>query len=484
MRLLWLNKALCAVFLVCCAANAQAQGVKNFRALDVPPPQPLAAGEVTLVENAPEAVTVPENGHVLSLPVEEPAANEEIYAEPLANVSLDTIGLYDAKGGGLADTLWQGTTVKELRPLFADLPETVASPVLRDLLVRALLTIAKPPAAENIQQHVFHEKLHALLQLDAPAQALRMIELVPQGARTEDLELTQVDALLLQGEVVKACALAEKGIGKAGAALRQWQELMLFCYAYRNEGALASMMLDALSEQNVEVNGDFVHLIRAKALGDGVVRFTEQPSLSHAAMIALLRVDAFPEGYIYDSPLPIARLIRKNAGEMKGWKEGGQARLVTLQSPDVPQRKSEVTEWLRGQFAADKSQIYDYDQAVKALKNLLPNKDENVQAAYARRFYVLLQALGFNEILVVDAGTNGEAKGITLAPALRRQIQEAAEQGAAGKAVLLIAGAAGEQGQLAALSDYDAAFLVDVLLQLHLNKEAEYLAAEALGNGQ
>ena len=289
MRILWLDKAFLSFFLLCCVATAEAQGVKNFRGIDAPTPQPVMADEVTLVETLPqteEPAPLEEKDSVWKA-----AEDEEIYAEPLANVSLDTIGLYDAKGGGLADTLWQGASVKELRPLFAALPETVASPVLRDVLVRAFLTIAKPPAAENIQQHLFIEKLHALLRLDAPAQVLRMLELVPQGARNETFALLEVEAQLLQGEVAPACKAVEKGISQAGNALHKWQEYMLFCYAYRNESALASMMLDAPSEQKVEINSDFVQLIRAKTLGDKAERFSERPSFAHAAMIALLRVD-------------------------------------------------------------------------------------------------------------------------------------------------------------------------------------------------
>src|SRR5690606_9112726 len=112
-------------------------------------------------------------------------AMADISVTPAKNISLDTLGIYDAKSGGLDFNVWEGSDHARVKFLLEKLPETIPSPTVRNLVARLLLSATRPPQSQNIQQNVFQQRIETLIHIDEVAQAQRLVEMVPQELRSE-----------------------------------------------------------------------------------------------------------------------------------------------------------------------------------------------------------------------------------------------------------------------------------------------------------
>lgn len=156
-----------AAALVVAASAASAQGIKDLRR--VSPIELMPGGNTTgdvpaemppyLRYKAPEEETIEAAEDEEELPVTLPA-DASITVTPATNISLDTLGVYDQRSGGVDFNVWDGSDHTRVKTLLVNLPQTIPSPSVRKLVARLLLSSTRPPESLNIQQNVFVPRIN------------------------------------------------------------------------------------------------------------------------------------------------------------------------------------------------------------------------------------------------------------------------------------------------------------------------------------
>src|SRR5690606_2506454 len=147
------------------------------------------------------------------------SADGAIEVNRLGELDPDALGILDAEHGGLGGDVWAGSDRATVAALLRALPGDLASPTLRRLATRLLLSSARPPAAappaaaptladaaaaaeENGFLRLRAQALYALGEL---AGLNRLLGLVSQRAEDAWLAEARVDGLLLAGRDAEAC---------------------------------------------------------------------------------------------------------------------------------------------------------------------------------------------------------------------------------------------------------------------------------------
>jgi len=453
------------------SSTAYAQGVKDLRGLNTPAELIPAAQD-----DAPD----------YDMMTEGRADIGEVAVLDATNISLDTLGLYDEKSGGLAFDVWDGSSHDRVKLLLNQLPQTIPSPTVRALVAKLLLSTTRPPESENIRQQVFAERINTLLHIDQVAQAQRLLESVPQAqrdARTAQLEYT---THLLSGDAAWVCDNIGEALGKYAGSSGQWQKYSIFCFARQGDEARAQLALDLLAEQQVDMDAGFlaftdVLLGRKDKL---VTRFSAPLALDEAAMIALSGKDAFPEGYLATAPLPVVRLVKQNDAFSAELRKQADARLAAAIAVEKPNKERVAMQsWFASQFAQSAESRFDFDRAMTTMKDKGGSKGEPRDTRRRYRFYTMLQALGFSDITATvdwDNATFKDSGRIHVSPVLRSEMASAVDKELRGESILLLAMAAGQVDDLADVDDASIADMVQALMQLGYTAEAQALAAEAM----
>lgn len=497
------NKSLLAsasvAALLALGAPVHAQGIKDLRRTspidlmpapaeeNAPRPVPREMPQETLRDD--ETIGVPVVSEPASGAAEEPddlpitlQPDAPITVMPATNISLDTLGVYDQKSGGVGFDVWEGSNHARVRSLLENVPHTIPSPTVRKLVARLLLSSTRPPESENIQQNVFRQRVTTLLHIDELAQAQRLVEMIPQNLRTERTAHLEYTAHLLKGDHEWVCSNIGTALQKYSGEAGYWQKLSIFCNALDKDVAKAQLALDLLAEQQVEIDPGFVGLVEVMLGRQSKIetRFKTPLSLDDAAIIAISGKDAFPENYLKTAPLPVARLVKNNAEFADYIKDEAEKRLqgaIALEQPK-PERVK-MREWFARFFAKSPEDAVDYDREVKAMQEMAGTA--NTRRNY--RFYAMLQALTFSNISAdkpwVDA-TFKDTGRILVSPALRSEMASAVDQELKGESILLLGMAAGQVDDLADVDDASIADMVQALMQLGYTEEAQALAAEAM----
>lgn len=406
---------------------------------------------------------------------------------PVSHISLDTLGVYDIQRGGLPFDVWKGSNHGRVRRLLEAVPEAIASPSLRQLLVRLLLSTAQPPASANIKQNIFMHRVEALLRLDEMEWAQRLLELVPQEQRDEQIARAEYTARLLGGDVEWACARANSALSKYTENPEYWEKLAIFCLAREKKTAEAELLINVMREQGRGLSPAFVELSELMfGLRDKLSTRLEAPvALDDAAIFALSGWDGFPEGYMKNAPLPVARLVAVDTRFPDYLREEAQKRLDKASAIEqVDTDKAARLAWFKEQFAQGNDKQIAFSKLFNELETNAGRSDGSGTARRrAFRLYSMLEALGFGNVIpsspwqgtVVTA-----AEQVIVSPLLLSELRAAAEAEKVGETVLLSAIAVGQVPGLEAMSDASIADIVKALVKLGFRGEAEDLAAEAM----
>lgn len=479
-----------AAALVVAASAASAQGIKDLRR--VSPIELMPGGNTTgdvpaemppyLRYKAPEEETIEAAEDEEELPVTLPA-DASITVTPATNISLDTLGVYDQRSGGVDFNVWDGSDHTRVKTLLVNLPQTIPSPSVRKLVARLLLSSTRPPESLNIQQNVFVPRIEALMHIDEVAQAQRLLEMVPQDSRSEQTTKLEFTAHLLKGDVDWVCEHVGKALQDYTTDPAYWQKLSIFCNARAKDEAKVQLALDVLSEQQVKLTEGFADLVQVM-LGKSksvTVRFASPLSAVDAALIAISGVDAFPDGYLQAAPLPVTRLVAGNTGFAQKLRDDANQRLSAAIAAEKPRpERVKMRSWFEQQFSQSPEQAIDFDALGKELAAQGGN-GADLRAQY--RFYTMLQALTFSSLSTAEPWKNATFKDgsrIYIAPALRGEMASAVDRELKGESILLVAMAAGQVDDLAEVNDASIADMVQALMQLGYTQEAQSLAAEAM----
>lgn len=136
-------------------------------------------------------------------------------------------GLLDDSNGGLGSAMWQGTSLRQAVQAIGILPAPVASPALRDLQRRLLLTTAQVPAGDPGTPSLLGLRIAQLYKLGFVAEAEQLAVPKPADLKDPIFQQLPVEAALLRNDINRACELANQGLREDGAAY--WQKMVVLC---------------------------------------------------------------------------------------------------------------------------------------------------------------------------------------------------------------------------------------------------------------
>jgi hypothetical protein len=470
-----------AMVLALCASDVWAQGIKDMRRVSPMELMPVTDDAATVSGEMPPYIR-DENAGPVTIP-----ADVGITITPATSISIDTLGIYDQRSGGVAFDVWDGSSHERVRQLLTHMPHTIPSSTVRKLVARLLLSSTRPPESLNIQQNVFRPRIQTLMHIDEVAQAQRLLEMVPQDARTEQTARLEYTAHLLRGDADWVCGHVASALQSYTQDVAYWQKLSIFCNARAKDEAKVQLALDVLSEQQVKLADGFVDMVQVM-LGRSnsvTVRFANPLAADDAALIAISGVDAFPDSYMQLAPLPVARLVQGNEALPQKMREEAGKRLSAAIAADTPRpERVKVRGWFERQFTASPEEPVDFDALAEQMHAQSADKaDAAMQTRRRYRLYTLLQALTFSNISAAEPwkdATFRDSSRIYIAPALRSEMATAVDSERKGESILLVAMAAGQVDNLADVDDASIADMVQALMQLGYTAEAQALATEAM----
>ena len=173
----------------------------------------------------------------------------------LQAVDNDSVGVIDDAEGGLGVDMWGGTDRALVVQAIAMLPRNAASPAMRDLMRRLLLTRATAPARTAPGPSLLSLRINALFDLGYLESAMALMSRAPLASTEEQLLLTEVESRFFQQDTAGAC-------GKVRAAAQEfkasyWQQAMAYCLALAGKTAEAALMSDIIAERSASVHPAF-----------------------------------------------------------------------------------------------------------------------------------------------------------------------------------------------------------------------------------
>lgn len=250
------------------ATGAEAQEPQAPISLFPPTAPPPELGESS--EDPGQSPSLPSGSAV------ETPQYEGIQVDNLSELDPDSLGILDLANGGLGPKVWDGSQRPRIAALLRSLPDRQASPTLRSLTTRLLLSSAKAPGGtarsdgartvadalavaqaggpeSNDFLRLRAEHLYAMGELGG---LNRLLDLVPQRVDDPWLAEARVDGLLLAGRDAEACGLVPGLLARYPQEL-YWSKAQVFCQFIAEQADQALLGLDLLREQAPENESAF-----------------------------------------------------------------------------------------------------------------------------------------------------------------------------------------------------------------------------------
>jgi len=216
----------------------------------------------------------------------------QIEAETLGTINPDVAGVLSEAEGGFGPAMWQGTQSATIEFLLPQIPVTTASPAMRDLMRRLLLTGAEVPEG-GTPGSLISLRAGLLSAMGDFVGVKSLLNAVPGRAGNPDLLRVEVDTRFLTGDVARACQLAHAYIQEQQSSY--WQKAFIFCQALEGDGAKARLGLALLEELGVE-DQVFFQLVDALVRQDEnsfktpVIDSLSDPTPLHLALARVAKV--------------------------------------------------------------------------------------------------------------------------------------------------------------------------------------------------
>lgn len=306
------------------------------------PPVSLVPGQ----KPAANAPSVPSSETIKSLTVRQPGnqpvtqTKKGIEIDSLSDVDPNSIGAIDSGRGGLGADLWRGSERTTIAGLLRRAPEGVASPALRDLLRRTLLSVAAPPKTnpagsaqssaalaqllpagtlnpDSILARASSDSDAGFLSLRADAlaelgetQALKdLLAVVPRGDVDEAMSRVRVETLMRLQEDVTACAIVRDAV-LSYPTEPFWPKALMYCQILDGDLERAILGLDLLREGGGDDTTFFMLVESAEAASNGPVNDVTavDPSTLHMSLARVTNQRVVPEDITSVQPAVLAAM--------------------------------------------------------------------------------------------------------------------------------------------------------------------------------
>jgi hypothetical protein len=206
-----------------------------------------------------------------------------ITVDRLAAVDPDSVGLLGDADGGLGVAMWRGTPRALAVELIGALPAPVASPAMRALARRLLLTTAAVPEGKPEKESFLAVRADKLVALGDPRASVDLIRAAPRGPSDARLAQLEVEDLFFANDNAGAC-------GRVRAVEPQtsyWQQALAYCLALAGETEKASVTAELMRDRGAETMAGFFASMEA-VLGDKNVK-VELPAEPNALALSMMR---------------------------------------------------------------------------------------------------------------------------------------------------------------------------------------------------
>ena len=219
----------------------------------------------------------------------------------LSAVTPDYAGTLEEGGGGFPIDMWRGTDRGLIERVLPQLAPAEASPAMRDLQRRLLLTNAEAPAGKSGGVNLFTARAERLAAMGLAKDAAALLAMMPARMADKAAAQLRIDSLLLAGDVDGACKAVDD-TRQAASADAAWQQAQVFCQLCAGQKDEAALGLDLLRDQGTK---DPAFFQLADALGG---RQTKLESLPDPTPLDLAMLRAA------DLPLPQDAAQSRNPG--------------------------------------------------------------------------------------------------------------------------------------------------------------------------
>lgn len=235
-----------------------------------------------------------------------------IAIDSLATIDPATVGVLDAENGGFGVDMWKGASRSMVETLLPRLPADVASPVLRSLRRRLLLSAADVPQGPSSGKALVSLRLERLSASGDLPGLVGLLERLGPNTDDEAVSRARADASLLVGDLAGACGEARAAVRRSDAPY--WLKVSAFCRLLDGDAAGASLAIELLLEEG-EDDAMFFALMERLLSGD--IEDTSEP-FDVGALVTLSPLDlgllrasrqAAPPGAIVNAPALILRAI-------------------------------------------------------------------------------------------------------------------------------------------------------------------------------
>jgi len=215
--------------------------------------------------------------------------------------------------GGLGADLWRGTEQGLALHLIGALPAGNASPTLRSLTRRLLLTLAVPPEGSDAGQSFVLARAQKLAEMGDFDALKALLATVREDNRDDELARLGVEARLIDGKTDEVCA-------EMGSLIRSyhgvfWQKLQVFCEALANKGPEVDLGVGLLHDEGDDKDGAYFTLIHA-IMGDKEAKVASLEETT-PLLLAMMRAaqQPLPEGILRDAHPAVLRAIAESPAE-------------------------------------------------------------------------------------------------------------------------------------------------------------------------
>jgi hypothetical protein len=220
-------------------------GLASFAALLI---QPAGAEEIVPILPA-EAL---EKTVVQSAPIDSPkpldANDPQVETGLLKAMDPAAVGVLDPSEGGFPPDLWSGTPRAVVERLLPGLPVASASPVMRNLARRLLLSRAAVPMGAATVPSLLAQRVERLMAAGRPDQVVRLVGRATAIVDDAAVARARADALILTGDLPAACTAAETMVRDSDDPY--WLKAVTLCRAKAGDVAGAALAVELFHEQS------------------------------------------------------------------------------------------------------------------------------------------------------------------------------------------------------------------------------------------